>query len=123
MAGGEKTKKIPKKITESVCKTKKRGYSMGVNRKEDTKKDLKDPTPTRRKRQGEKTMKNFTADELYEIALDEYQKAGRHIGQDKKMGLTQWAYWSAEREDFHSEDEARAELRAFSEEEMGDMQD
>ena len=68
-------------------------------------------------------MKNFTADELYEIALDEYQKAGRHIGQDKKMGITQWAYWSAERDDFHTEDEAREELRAFSEEEMGDMQD
>ena len=54
MAWGEKTKKIPKKIKESVCKTKKRGYSMGVNRKEDTKKDLKDPTPTRRERQGDK---------------------------------------------------------------------
>lgn len=29
---------------------------MGVNRKEDTKKDLKDPNTTRRERQGEKTM-------------------------------------------------------------------
>ena len=67
-------------------------------------------------------MKHFTADELYEIALDEYQKAGRHIGQDKKMGLTQWAYWSAESDDFHSEDEARAEIRSFIEEEKAMME-
>ena len=66
-------------------------------------------------------MKQFTADELYEIALDEYQKAGFHIGQDKKMGLTQWAYWSAENDDFHSEDEARADLRRFIEEEKAMM--
>lgn len=61
-------------------------------------------------------MKHFTPDELYEIALDEYQKAGRHIGYDEKIGLSQWAYWSAERDDFHTEEEARAELRAFPEE-------
>lgn len=69
------------------------------------------------------TVKHFTADELYEIAKDEYHKAGRHINQAEKMGLTQWAYWSAERDDFHSEEEARAELRAFPEEEMGDLND
>ena len=62
------------------------------------------------------TVKHFTADELYTIALDEYRRAGRHIGQSEKMGLTQWAYWSAEYDDFHTEEEARAELRAFPEE-------
>lgn len=94
---------------------------MGVNRKEDTKKDLKDPNTTRRERQGEKTMKNFTADELYDIALDEYKKAGRHIGQDERTGLTQWAYWSAERDDFHTEEEAREEIRSFIEDEKALM--
>ena len=63
------------------------------------------------------TAKNFTADELYEIALDEYQKAGRHIGQSERMGLTQWAYWSAEYDDFHTEEEAREELRVHLSEE------
>ena len=67
------------------------------------------------------TVKHFTADELYTIALDEYRRAGRHIGQDKKMGLTQWAYWSAESDDFHSEDEAREEIRSFLEEEKAMM--
>ena len=62
------------------------------------------------------TVKHFTADELYEIAPDEYKNAGRHIGQNEKMGLTQWAYWSAEWDDFHTEEEARADLRAFPEE-------
>ena len=66
-------------------------------------------------------MKHFTADELYDIALDEYKKAGRHIGQDEKMGLTQWAYWSAENDDFHTEEEARADLRRFIEEEKAMM--
>ena len=66
-------------------------------------------------------MKLFTADELYEIALDEYQKAGRHVGQNEKMGLTQWAYRSAEYDDFHSEDEARLDLRRFIEEEKAMM--
>ena len=64
------------------------------------------------------TAKHFTADELYEIALDEYQKAGRHIGQSERMGLTQWAYWSAEYDDFHTEEEAREELRAHLLEEV-----
>lgn len=68
-------------------------------------------------------VKHFAADELYDIALDEYRRAGHHISQDEKIGLTQWAYWSAERDDFHSEEEARAELRAFPDEEMGDLQD
>lgn len=57
-------------------------------------------------------VKHFTADELYDIAKDEYQKAGHHIGQDEKIGITQWAYWSAENDDFHTEEEAREELRA-----------
>ena len=63
------------------------------------------------------TAKHFTADELYEIALDEHQKAGRHIGQSERMGLTQWAYWSAEYDDFHTEEEAREELRVHLSEE------
>lgn len=58
------------------------------------------------------TAKHFTPEGLYEIALDEYKKAGHHIGQDEKIGLTQWAYWSAEYDDFHTEEEAREELRA-----------
>ena len=62
-------------------------------------------------------MKHFTADELYQIALNEYKKAGRHIGRDEKIGLTQWAYWSAERDDFHSEYEVRSELRRLIKEE------
>ena len=63
------------------------------------------------------TAKHFTPDELYTIAMDEYRRAGRHIGQDEKIGLTQWAYWSAEYDDFHSEEEAREELRAHLSEE------
>lgn len=59
-------------------------------------------------------VKHFTADELYDIAVDEYQRAGRHINQAEKIWFTQWAYWSAERDDFHTEDEARAELRALA---------
>ena len=90
---------------------------MGVNRKEDTKKDLKDPNPTRRKRQGEKTMKHFTADELYEIAKDECNKAGMDFDAE---GAGQWATLSAERDDFHTE-EAREELRSFIEEEKAMM--
>lgn len=68
-------------------------------------------------------MKHFTAEELYDIALDEYKKAGRHINAAEKQGLTQWAYWSAERDDFHSEEEAREEIRSFQEEDMGDKTD
>ena len=62
-------------------------------------------------------VKHFAADELYDIALDEYRRAGRHINQAEKEGITQWAYWSAERDDFRTEDEARAELRAHLSEE------
>ena len=63
------------------------------------------------------TAKHFTADELYTIAMDEYRRAGRHIGYDEKIGLTQWAYWSAEYDDFHTEEEAREELRVHLSEE------
>lgn len=63
------------------------------------------------------TVKHFTPDELYTIAMDEYRRAGRHIGYDEKIGLTQWAYWSAEYDDFHTEEEARAELRVHLSEE------
>ena len=63
------------------------------------------------------TAKHFTADELYIIAMDEYRRAGRHIGPCEKMGLTQWAYWSAEYDDFHSEEEARDDLRSHLSEE------
>ena len=66
-------------------------------------------------------MKHFTADELYDIALDEYKKAGHHIRQDEKIGLTQWAYWSAESDDFHSENEVRSELRRLIKEEKALM--
>lgn len=66
-------------------------------------------------------MKHFTPEGLYEIALDEYQKAGRHVGPAEREGLSQWAYWSAERDDFRTEEEARAELRALAAEEKGMM--
>ena len=53
-------------------------------------------------------MKNFTADELFEIAAEEYKKAGMDFNAE---GAGQWAYWSAENDDFHSEEEVREELR------------
>ena len=53
-------------------------------------------------------MKHFTADELYEVAAEEYKKAGMDFNAE---GAGQWAALSAERDDFHSEDEAREELR------------
>ena len=63
-------------------------------------------------------MKNFTADELYEIAKDECKKAGMDFNAE---GAGQWATLSAEADDFHSEDEAREELRSFIEEENAMM--
>ena len=53
-------------------------------------------------------MKHFTAEELYDIAAEEYKKAGMDFNGD---GAGQWAALSAENDDFHSEDEAREELR------------
>ena len=53
-------------------------------------------------------MKHFTAEELFEIAAEEYKMAGIDI---EGEGAWQWAYWSAENDDFHSEHEAREELR------------
>ena len=63
-------------------------------------------------------MKHFTAEELYDIAKDECKKAGMDFDAE---GAGQWAYYSAERDDFHSEDEAREELRGFIEEEKAMM--
>ena len=63
-------------------------------------------------------MKNFTAEELYDIAKDEYKKAGMDFDAE---GAGQWATLSAENDDFHSEDEAREELRSFIEEEKAMM--
>lgn len=91
---------------------------MGVNRKEDTKKDLKETNTPRRRRQGEKTMKHFTAEELYDIAKDECNKAGMDFNGE---GAGQWAALSAENDDFHTEDEAREEIRSFIEEEKAMM--
>ena len=53
-------------------------------------------------------MKHFTAEELYDIAAEEYKKAGMDF---EGEGAGQWAALSAERDDFHSEDEVREELR------------
>ena len=53
-------------------------------------------------------MKHFTAEELYDIAAEEYKKAGMDFNGD---GAGQWAALSAENDDFHSEDEAREEIR------------
>ena len=53
-------------------------------------------------------MKNFTAEELYDIAKDECKKAGMDFNAE---GAGQWATLSAENDDYHSEDEVREELR------------
>ena len=63
-------------------------------------------------------MKHFTAEELYDIAKDECKKAGMDFNGE---GAGQWAALSAENNDFHSEDEARAELRSFIAEEKAMM--
>ena len=63
-------------------------------------------------------MKHFTADELYEIAAEEYKKAGIDFDAE---GAGQWAALSAEADDFHSEDEVREEIRSFIEEEKAMM--
>ena len=52
-------------------------------------------------------MKHFTAEELYDIAAEEYKKAGMDFNAEC---AGQWAYWSAENDDFHSEEEVREEL-------------
>ena len=53
-------------------------------------------------------MKHFTAEELFEIAAEEYTKAGIDV---EGEGAGEWAYWSAENDAFHSEEEVREELR------------
>lgn len=58
------------------------------------------------------TVKHFTPDELYDIAMDECRRAGRHIGPCEAEGFGQWAYYSAENDEFHTEEEARNDLRA-----------
>ena len=63
-------------------------------------------------------MKNFTAEELFEIAAEEYKEAGMDF---EGEGAGQWAALSAESDDFHSEDEAREEIRSFIEEEKAMM--
>ena len=63
-------------------------------------------------------MKHFTAEDLYDIAKDECKKAGMDFNAE---GAGQWAYYSAESDDFHTEEEARAELRGFIEEEKAMM--
>ena len=63
-------------------------------------------------------MKHFTADELYDIAAEEYKKAGMDFNGE---GAGQWAALSAERDDFHTEDEVREEIRSFIEEEKAMM--
>ena len=63
-------------------------------------------------------MKHFTAEELFEIAAEEYKKAGIDF---EGEGAGQWATLSAENDDFHSEEEAREELRRFIAEEKAMM--
>ena len=63
-------------------------------------------------------MKHFTAEELDDISAEECKKAGMDFNGE---GAGQWAALSAENDDFHSEDEARAELRSFIEEEKAMM--
>lgn len=63
-------------------------------------------------------MKNFTAEELYDIAAEEYKKAGMDFNGE---GAGQWAYYSAEKDEFHTEEEAREDLRAIIAEEKAMM--
>ena len=63
-------------------------------------------------------MKHFTAEDLYDIAKDECKKAGMDFNAE---GARQWAYYSAESDDFHTEDEVREEIRSFIEEEKAMM--
>ena len=63
-------------------------------------------------------MKHFTAEDLYDIAKDECKKAGMDFDAE---GAGQWAYYSAESDDFHTEDEVREEIRSFIEEEKAMM--
>ena len=63
-------------------------------------------------------MKHFTAEELFEIAAEEYKNAGMDF---EGEGAGQWAYLSAEADDFHSEEEAREELRRLLAEEKAMM--
>ena len=63
-------------------------------------------------------MKHFTAEELFEIAAEEYKKAGMDFNAE---GAGQWATLSAENDDFHSEEEAREELRRLLAEEKAMM--
>ena len=58
-------------------------------------------------------MKHFTP--------EEYRRDGRHVGPAEREGLSQWAYWSAERDDFRTEEEARSELRSLAAEEKSLM--
>ena len=64
------------------------------------------------------TVKHFTADELYAIAKDECKKAGMNFDAE---GAGQWATLSAENDDFHTEEEAREEIRSFIAEEKAMM--
>ena len=63
-------------------------------------------------------MKHFTAEDLYDIAKDECKKAWMDFDAE---GAGQWAYYSAESDDFHTEDEVREEIRSFIEEEKAMM--
>ena len=63
-------------------------------------------------------MKHFTAEELFEIAAEEYKKAGMTATAE---GAGEWAALSAENDDFHSEEEVREEIRSFIEEEKAMM--
>ena len=63
-------------------------------------------------------MKHFTAEELFEIAAEEYKKAGIDF---EGEGAGQWAALSAENDDFHSDEEVREEIRSFIEEEKAMM--
>ena len=63
-------------------------------------------------------MKHFTAEELFDIAAEEYKKAGMDFNGE---GAGQWAALSAENDDFDTEEEAREEIRSFIEEEKAMM--
>ena len=67
------------------------------------------------------TVKHFTPDELYDIAEDEYRQEGHPINQSEKEGIAQWACYSAENDNFHSEEDVRKELHAFIAEEKALM--
>ena len=61
--------------------------------------------------------RKWTAEELFEIAKEEYERAGLEVN-DECVG--EWAFWSAKQE-YSSEDEVRDELSIYIADELLDI--